>query len=162
MFYFRSLIIEQDSKESIPSAYFPNATEEFLRINSRYTGTYFGAKQSLDVCKSRQAATKDSYMIYGDLLKSTYKVTRTQDTAVLFKGVPVHKFDVDTDQMFGVNNMSVFTRGLIDLSKTRNGLPFIASDPHYLSADSSLSNKFGMQPDKTKHTSIVSSFVVFS
>lgn len=164
LYYFLLLFFiwpELDSSESIPSAYFPSGTQEFLRINSRYTGTYFGAKPSLDVCKSQQAATQDSYMVYSDLLKTTYKIRRTQDVAVIFKGVPVHQFEVDTEHMYGVNNMSVFTRGLIDLSKTKGGLPFLASSPHYLEADASLPKKFGMQPDKTKHKSIVSSNVYF-
>ena len=150
---------ELDNFESISSAYFPNATQEFLNINSKHTVAYFGAKATLDVCKSHQEAEQDSYLVYDDVIKSKYRI-RKQD-GVLYKDIPVHEYDVDLNQLYSVNHMSVFTRGLVDLTKTKNGIPFLVSAPHYMTADPDLPDRLGMQPDSKKHKSTVSIFLYY-
>lgn len=52
--------------------------------------------------------------------------------------------------------MTVFRDGLIDLSRTKNGIPLVASMPHFLYGDEALVKSFNTKPDVSLHNTFVS------
>ena len=68
----------------------------------------------------------------------------------------VHVFEADGKSLFKTNNVSVFRDGLVDLSKSKNGLPLVASMPHFLYADADLVKLFKTKPIASAHNTFVS------
>ncbi|XP_066916896.1 uncharacterized protein [Clytia hemisphaerica] len=141
-----------DDASSVPSSYFPGASKEFLEIDSKFTATYFGTKPNLDICKTRQSAPHESYKVYDNTLKGTYILRRTLQRDYL--GVNVHDYEMDLEELYKVDDVAVFTRGLRDMTKSKNNVPMLFSQPHYLMAESIISDTLGMKPDKIKHQSL--------
>ena len=65
-------------------------------------------------------------------------------------------FEADKKSLFKTNNMTVFRDGLIDMSRKTNGLPLVASLPHFLYGDAALVKLFNAKPDVSLHNTFVS------
>ena len=62
---------------------------------------------------------------------------------------------MDLEELYKVDNVAVFTRGLRDMTKSKDNVPMLFSQPHYLMADSMISDTLKMKPEKMKHQSLV-------
>lgn len=91
----------------------------------------------------------DSYDIFDSTLQTSYRITRK--SASVYKTVHVQDFDVDLPRLFNVNNKSVLIKGVLDLSNTKGGVPFLASPPHFFAGDEKLSHRFNMTPNEREH-----------
>lgn len=140
-----------DGKEYTPKEYFKNASEDFLKITGRHTNTYFGAKKNIAVCLFKQAPNYDSYQVYDTMLQTSF--TLRQNNQIEYLDIPVSVYDVDMKAMYGVNNVSVYTQGLLDLSATKNGLPFFISAPHFYNGEKTIVDSLGMEPNEDLHKS---------
>ena len=70
--------------------------------------------------------------------------------------VYTYLYEADTFTLFKTNNMAVFRYGLIDLSKNMNGVPIVASMPHFLYGDPDLVKMFNTKPNVSAHNTYVS------
>lgn len=107
----------------------------------------------MEVCENKQKMEKTTFKIYDSLLQSSFTINKVGDSE--FQSVYVHDFEIDPS-LFAVNNISVFSKGLLDLAKARNGVPFIISAPHFLHGQSTFNEKLKMNQSDVKHKSIVS------
>ena len=63
----------------------------------------------------------------------------------------VYEYAVDKETLFGVNNKSVYMKGLLDSTQVRKGIPLLTSYPHFYYADEFLARRFGMSPVTDKY-----------
>ena len=73
-----------------------------------------------------------------------------------YNSVFTYLFEADRKSLFKTNNMTVFRDGLIDLSRKSNGVPLVASMPHFLYADPALVKLFNTKPSVSAHNTFVS------
>lgn len=132
-----------------PTGYHVNTSTDYRKIDGRYRRTIFGLKTSLTGCKTTQEMEHDSYDIFDSTLQTSYRITRK--SASVYKTVHVQDFDVDLPRLFNVNNKSVLIKGVLDLSNTKGGVPFLASPPHFFAGDEKLSHRFNMTPNEREH-----------
>lgn len=150
-------LIAYGGRKSTPRELFinPNASDSFLLINGKYQQSYFGYKRKMEVCQTKQMIEKTSYEVYDSLLRSSFTIKRVGSSD--YESIHVHNFEVDPE-LFAVNNITVFTKGLVDLTNTKQGIPFLISAPHFMHSQDSLKKKLKMNQLVDKYKSVVSFF----
>lgn len=118
-----------------------------------YTGAFIGGTEQLKGCSSTQDNGKLRVKIYDNSLKVSYTIYRQGTRTV--GPANVYEYVVDKETLFGVNNKSVYTKGLLDSTQVRKGIPLLISYPHFTYADENLARRFGMSPAADKYNTKV-------
>lgn len=98
-----------------------------------------------------------SYELFITKFLLAVPITYKEDVEV--HDIPMHKYVLDKSAL-EVNNVTVFTRGIFDVTRFTKG-PIYASLPGFLHGDSSLFKELGLTaPDTEKYESFVSVYIV--
>lgn len=99
----------------------------------------------------------NSYEIFISAFLFAVPITYKEDVEV--HDIPMHKY-VLAKSALEVNNVTIFTRGVFDVSRVMKG-PIYMSLPWFLYGDPSLYNDVGLSPpDAGKYESFVSVFFI--
>ncbi|PFX19537.1 uncharacterized protein LOC111338069 [Stylophora pistillata] len=130
---------------------YPNASKEQLKVRGYYN--QFPGRKSLKACSTKYAPTENSYEIFITYFRFAIPVKYKEDFEI--HGIPMHKYSLD-EAAVEVNNVTVFTKGVFDVSRVLKG-PFYASLPGFLYGEESLHVDLDHdKPTVDKHESLLS------
>ena len=130
---------------------YPKASKEQLKVHGYYTQV--PGQESLKPCTTTYSKLSSSYQIFLPQLLLAIPLTYKKDARV--HGIPTHKYMLG-DNALKVNNVTVFTRGIFDVSRLFGG-PLYVSLPRFFHADKSLHKELTLpSPRQNKHSSFVS------
>jgi len=129
---------------------YPKASKERLKVHGYYT--QFPGQESLKPCTTTYSKLSPSYQIFLPQLLLAIPLTYKKDARV--HGIPTHKYMLG-DNALKVNNVTVFTRGIFDVSRLFRG-PLYVSLPGFFHADKSLHKELNLpSPQQNKHSSFL-------
>lgn len=130
---------------------YPKASKEQLKVHGYYTQV--PGQESLKPCTTTYSKLSSSYQIFLPQLLLAIPLTYKKDARV--HGIPTHKYMLG-DNALKVNNVTVFTRGIFNVSRLFGG-PLYVSLPRFFHADKSLHKELTLpSPRQNKHSSFVS------
>ena len=138
-------------ESTVSANLYPNASNGQLKVRGYYT--QFPGKKSLKACSTKYAPTENSYEIFISHFRFHVPVKYKEDVEI--HEIPMHKYLLD-EAAVEVNNVTVFTKGVFDVSRVLGG-PIYASLPAFLYGEESLHKDLGLdKPTADKHESLVS------
>lgn len=138
-------------ESTVSANLYPNASNGQLKVRGYYT--QFPGKKSLRACSTKYAPTENSYEIFISHFRFHVPVKYKEDVEI--HEIPMHKYLLD-EAAVEVNNVTVFTKGVFDVSRVLGG-PIYASLPAFLYGEESLHKDLGLdKPTADKHESLLS------
>ncbi|CAH3030946.1 unnamed protein product [Porites evermanni] len=139
-----------DGKTQIDPSLYPNATEDQLKVRGYYI--QFPGQKSLKPCKTGYSRLASRYELFLTEFSFAVNVSHTQD--VELHGIPMHRYTLDKSAL-DVNNVTVFTKGVFDVSRVSGG-PLFFSLPRFLHGGSLHEELDLPAPEEKKHESFLS------
>ena len=147
--WFLSKAIGGENKTN--KALYPAASEEQLKVRGYYV--QFPGQKSLKPCKTNYDKMNPSYELYMSKFRFAVPIEYKEDVQV--HSIPMHRY-VLGDNALKVNNVTVFTRGVFDVTRIFQG-PMYISLPGFLHGEPMLYQNLNLpKPDLKKYESFVS------
>ena len=142
-----------NGQSGISKNFYPNASSKQLKVRGYYV--QFPGVKSLKPCSTKYTPPANSYELFISQFLIAVPITYKEDVEV--HDIPVHKYVLDKSAL-KVNNVTVFTRGIFDVTRVLQA-PIYASLPGFLHGDSSLYKELNLSaPDAEEYESFVSVF----
>ena len=152
---FTFLLTAVNGQTKVEKALYPNATSEQLEIRGYYI--QFPGVKSLKACSTKFAPLANSYELFISAFLFAVPITYKEDVEI--HDIPMHRYGLEKSAL-EVNNVTVFTRGVFDVSRVLKS-PVYLSLPGFLYGDSSLYQDVGLStPDEGRYESFVSVNVI--
>ena len=138
-------------KSKVDKALYPSASEEQLKVRGYYV--QFPGLESLKPCTTKYERLASSYELFMTQFRFAVPINYKKDVEV--HQIPMHKYVLEKSAV-EVNNVTVFTRGVFDVTRSFGG-PMYISLPGFLHGEPSLYKEFNLpKPDVKKYESFVS------
>lgn len=149
--HFLFLFLAVNGQSEVSKALYPGASSEELKVRGYYI--QFPGVKSLKACSTKYTPLAEKYELF--MSKFLFAVPITYKENVKVHDIPMHKYVLDKSAL-RVNNVTVFTRGIFDITRVIKG-PIYASLPRFLYGDPSLYKDLDLStPDAEEHESFVS------
>lgn len=140
-----------NGKSQVNKDFYPNASSDQLKVRG-YGYQYPGAKH-LKACSANNTPSAKKYEYFVSSFRMAVPITYDRDVTIA--GIPMNRY-VISESAVEVNNMTVFTKGIFDVSRFLKG-PIYASLPGFLYGEEPLFEDLGFPaPDVQKYGSYVS------
>ena len=138
-------------ESTVSTNLYPKASNEQLKVHGY--GTQFPGRKSLKTCSTKYGPTENSYEIFISYFRLAIPFKYKEEVET--NHISMHKYLLD-ESAVEVNNVTVFTKGVFDVSRVLGG-PIYASLPGFLCGKESLYKDLGLDtPDAQKYESLVS------
>ncbi|XP_068682792.1 lysosome membrane protein 2-A-like [Montipora foliosa] len=131
-------------ENKVNQSLYPNATEEQLKVHGYYS--QFPGQKDLKPCTTDYRGLAESYPIF--LPQFRFAVPVTYKRVVEVHSIPMHRYVLRSD-VVNVNNVTVFKRGIFDVTRLLGG-PLYISLPGFLHGDPSLYNELKLQKPRPR------------
>ncbi|XP_068729884.1 lysosome membrane protein 2-A-like isoform X1 [Montipora capricornis] len=131
-------------ENKVNQSLYPNATEEQLKVHGYYS--QFPGQKGLKPCTTDYRGLAESYPIF--LPQFRFAVPVTYKRVVEVHSIPMHRYVLRPDAV-NVNNVTVFKRGIFDVTRLLGG-PLYISLPGFLHGDPSLYNELKLQKPRPR------------
>ncbi|XP_078355185.1 sensory neuron membrane protein 1-like [Oculina patagonica] len=140
-----------NGQSEVMKALYPNASPKQLKVRGYYV--QFPGVKSLKACSTKYTPLAKSYELSISTFLLAVPITYKEDVEV--HDIPMHKYVLDKSAL-EVNNVTVFTRGIFDVTRVMKG-PIYASLPGFLHGDPSLYKELDLNaPETEKYESFLS------
>ncbi|KAL9953295.1 hypothetical protein ACROYT_G040691 [Oculina patagonica] len=140
-----------NGQSEVMKALYPNASPKQLKVRGYYV--QFPGAKSLKACSTKYTPLAKSYELFISTFLLAVPITYKEDVEV--HDIPMHKYVLDKSAL-EVNNVTVFTRGIFDVTRVMKG-PIYASLPGFLHGDPSLYKELDLNaPETEKYESFLS------
>lgn len=140
-----------NGKSRVNKDFYPNASSDQLRVRG-YGYQYPGVKH-LKACSAIYTPASKKYELFVSTFRMAVPITYKRDVKI--DDIPMHRY-VISESAVEVNNMTVFTKGVFDVSRVLKA-PIYASLPGFLYGEDSLYGDLGLPvPNEQKYGSSVS------
>ena len=148
---FIFLLLEINGQTHVQQALYPNASPEQLKIRGYYI--QFPGVTSLKACSTKFTPLENSYELFISPFLFAVPITYKEDVEI--HDIPMHKYGLEKPAL-EVNNVTVFTRGVFDVSRVLKS-PIYLSLPGFLYGDPSLYQDLNLPtPAEGEYESFVS------
>lgn len=138
-------------ENKVNKALYPNASQEQLKVRGYYV--QFPGQESLKPCTTKYTRLASSYELFMTKFRFAVPIDYKKDVEV--HQIPMHRYVLGKSAV-EVNNVTVFTQGVFDVTRIFGG-PMYISLPGFLYGEPSLYEELNLpKPDVKKHESFVS------